>query len=170
MLIPPFCWKIFKFFNVFSECRLLEARNFVYDFVAQEGHSQGLFNQEDSAMADIPFAFLRYAERECGRVYSKERRQEFFVSLIFADKDTVTTGLTWFFWLLTNHPHVEAEILAELQEIKSPYDQDSFCFIFEEIKRMEYLHAAVTEALHLHPTVSIEVTVFKEDDVLSKTA
>ncbi|XP_057851661.2 cytochrome P450 86B1-like [Cryptomeria japonica] len=160
----------YNFFNVLSERRFLKARNFVYDFVVQEWHSRGLFNKEDSAVADIAFTFLRY-ERECGRVYSEKRRQELLVNLIFAGKDTATTGLTWFFWLLTKHPQlVEAEILAELQEIvkqrKSPDDQDSFGFSFEEKKRMEYLHAAVTEALRFHLPVPFEITVSKEDDVL----
>ncbi|GLJ54445.1 hypothetical protein SUGI_1169380 [Cryptomeria japonica] len=169
LLMPPFCWKTLRFFNVLFERQLVRATEFVYDFVVHELHSRWRAKQDGSSWANIASAFLQY-EGENGRFYSDRRVHELFVNLIFAGKDTVTAGLTWLFWLVATHPRVEGEILAEIREIvkqrKSSDDQDPFCFSFEEVKRMDYLHAAVTESLRLYPPVPIELTACEEDDVL----
>ncbi|GLJ54448.1 hypothetical protein SUGI_1169420 [Cryptomeria japonica] len=167
LLMPPFWWKILRFFNVLSERRLIKARDFIYGYSIEAWQSRG--NQDSSPEANIASAFFRY-EGESGRFYSDQRVHELFVNLILAGKDTIMAGLTWFFWLVARHPLVEAQILAELREIvnqrKSPDDQDPFCFSFEEVKRMDYLHAAVTESLRLYPPIPINYLHAAEDDVL----
>ncbi|GLJ54460.1 hypothetical protein SUGI_1169650 [Cryptomeria japonica] len=158
LLMHPFCWKIL------FERRFLKAKDFVYGFSIQQWCSRGC-----SPVSDIASAFLEY-EGERGRLYSDKRKYELLVNLIFAGKDSITAGLTWFFWLVAKHPLVEAHILAELRQIvkqrQSPDDQNPFSFSFEEIKEMDYLHSAVTESLRLYPPVPIESTVSAEDDVL----
>ncbi|GLJ54459.1 hypothetical protein SUGI_1169610 [Cryptomeria japonica] len=170
LLMPPFCWKILRFFNVLFERRLLKARETIYGFVLHQVHSRWRANGQDVTQgSDIGSAFIRF-ERESGRFYSDKGVHELFVSLILAGKDTITPGLTWFFWLVANNPRVEAQILAELREIvkqrKSLHDQDPFSFSFEEVKSMAYLHATVTESLRLYPPIPLELTASLEDDVL----
>ncbi|GLJ54461.1 hypothetical protein SUGI_1169660 [Cryptomeria japonica] len=133
-----------------------------------DGSDHGVWDGRDSR-SDIGSAFIRF-ERESGRFYSDKGVHELFVSLILAGKDTITPGLTWFFWLVANNPRVEAQILAELREIvkqrKSLHDQDPFSFSFEEVKSMAYLHATVTESLRLYPPIPLELTASLVDDVL----
>ncbi|GLJ54453.1 hypothetical protein SUGI_1169480 [Cryptomeria japonica] len=169
LLMPPVCWKILRFFNVLFESRLLKARETIYDFVLQQVHPRWRAKQDETQGSDIGSAFIRF-ERESGRLYSDKGVHELFVSLILAGKDTVTPGLTWFFWLVANNPRVEAQILAELREImkqrNSLDDLDLFSFSFEEVKRMDYLHATLTDSLRLYPPIPFELTASLEDDVL----
>ncbi|XP_059070626.1 cytochrome P450 86B1-like [Cryptomeria japonica] len=149
--------------------RLLKARETIYDFVLQQVHPRWRAKQDETQGSDIGSAFIRF-ERESGRLYSDKGVHELFVSLILAGKDTVTPGLTWFFWLVANNPRVEAQILAELREImkqrNSLDDLDLFSFSFEEVKRMDYLHATLTDSLRLYPPIPFELTASLEDDVL----
>lgn len=170
LLVPPFCWRTMRFFNVFSERRFVKARDFIYGFSIRAWRSRG--NRESASEADVASAFFLY-EGESGRFYSEQRVHELFVNLILAGKDTVMAGLTWFFWLVAMNPRVEGEILAELREIvkqrkiTSPEDdQNPSSFSLEEVKRMEYLHAAVTESLRLYPPIPIDYLHAAEDDVL----
>ncbi|XP_028764868.1 alkane hydroxylase MAH1-like [Neltuma alba] len=52
----------------------------------------------------------------------------------FTARSTITSALTWFFWLVAAHPSVEAKIVQEIKQIK-------------EVKDQVYLHAALCEVL-----------------------
>ncbi|KAE8803255.1 cytochrome P450 [Hordeum vulgare] len=81
------------------------------------------------------------------------------MNLMIAGRDTTGSALSWFFYLLTTNPRVEAKILAELDTIKTTatttldgmvtYDPDELC-------RLVYLHAALCESLRLYPPVPME--------------
>uniref|UniRef100_A0ACD5TGX4 Uncharacterized protein n=1 Tax=Avena sativa TaxID=4498 RepID=A0ACD5TGX4_AVESA len=77
------------------------------------------------------------------------------VSFVLAGKDSTTSALTWFFWLLAANPRCERRVHDEVS--RSP-DGD--------VKRMLYLHAALTEAMRLYPPVPFNGRVAVADDVL----
>ncbi|KAI4323546.1 hypothetical protein L6164_023142 [Bauhinia variegata] len=54
-------------------------------------------------------------EQKNGKVDEKLIRDT-VINILSAGKDTLTAGLTWFFWLVATHPSVEAMILQELKE------------------------------------------------------
>ncbi|VAH73642.1 unnamed protein product [Triticum turgidum subsp. durum] len=84
------------------------------------------------------------------------------LNLMIAGRDTTSSALTWFFWLLTNHPDVEAKILAELRETLSSGGHPSAA----DLKRLVYLHAALSESLRLYPPVPFEHKAGARPDTL----
>ncbi|XP_054800897.1 alkane hydroxylase MAH1-like isoform X2 [Prosopis cineraria] len=74
-------------------------------------------------------------------------------SLLFAGRDTITSALTWFFWLVATHPSVEAKIHEEIKEEK-------------EVKDQVYLHAALCERLRLYPPVPLVLRQTIKHDIL----
>lgn len=105
--------------------------------------------------------------------------RDIIISFILAGRDTSSSGLSWFFWLLTTHRHVEHAICKEIEDIvrtrnqgESDEDADSASttgsavdLTFEELKRMHYLHAAVTESLRLYPPVPVDLKFALHADV-----
>ncbi|KAH9299304.1 hypothetical protein KI387_030986 [Taxus chinensis] len=164
MCMPSFCWKMLRYLNVGRERRFLKARDCVYEFINKEVYPRWLADSDDDN--GILSTFFRL-ERESGRVYSYKRKLQSIVNLLLAGKDSVSAGLTWFFWLVAQHPRVEANILAELRGIlKQRETLHTPSFSIEEVKQMQYLHAAVTESLRLYPPNPVEVTEAEQDDIL----
>ncbi|RXI05303.1 hypothetical protein DVH24_006560 [Malus domestica] len=97
------------------------------------------------------------------------------VNFIPAGRDTSSVALSWFFWLLHYNPEVEHKILqyvctivrARLSSDHDDDDDERIVFKLEEIKKMEYLHAAISEALRLYPSV-VEDDIFPDGTILKK--
>ncbi|XP_028752008.1 alkane hydroxylase MAH1-like [Neltuma alba] len=64
-------------------------------------------------------------------------------NLFAGGRDTITSALTWFFWLTASHPSVEAKILEEIKQEK-------------EANKQLYLRASLCEALRLYPPISLD--------------
>ncbi|KAL6566251.1 hypothetical protein OROGR_001866 [Orobanche gracilis] len=62
------------------------------------------------------------------------------------------------------NPEVEERILREICGIVRDDGDGDFVFRPEEVKKMEYLHAALSEALRLYPPVPVDHKEVSEDD------
>eukprot|EP01018_Ginkgo_biloba_P035874 Gb_08314 [translate_table: standard] len=103
--------------------------------------------------------------------------KDIVISFMLAGRDTTSSALTWFFWLLSSHPRVEEAIRHEILQVlanrsaQTDLAQDlnaEGCVLFshEELKEMHNLHAALCESMRLYPPVPIDSKVAAEDDVL----
>ncbi|TVU29408.1 hypothetical protein EJB05_20972, partial [Eragrostis curvula] len=86
------------------------------------------------------------------RRYSDEFLRDFCISFILAGRDTSSVALAWFFWLLASHPAVESRCLADVRAARG------------DVSRMDYLHAALTEAMRLYPPVPVDFKEALADD------
>ncbi|KAL0426011.1 UNVERIFIED_CONTAM: cytochrome [Sesamum radiatum] len=73
--------------------------------------------------------------------------------------DTSSVALSWFFWLVIQNPRVETKILQEIctvlietrgSDVERWADEP---LAFEEVDRLVYLKAALSETLRLYPSV-----------------
>jgi cytochrome P450 len=86
------------------------------------------------------------------------------LSLMVAGKDTISSGLTWFLWLVATHPSVEAKIVEEMREhflVNNEIKWD-----IKETSKLVYLHGAICESLRLFPPVPFEVLYAIDSDIL----
>ena len=82
------------------------------------------------------------ARNEIGDPLSDRELRDTILNLIIAGRDTTAQALSWTFYNLMLHPHVEAKLLKEIEQY-IPGDEKSVDApeFYEVIKRMTYAHA-----------------------------
>ncbi|KAI0492692.1 hypothetical protein KFK09_026968 [Dendrobium nobile] len=166
-LVPPAVWKTMKLLDVGTERRLRFAIRAVHEFAEKTVRDR----RADLSLNEQSDLLSRLMSGE--RRFSDKFLKDFIISFILAGRDTSSVALAWFFWLLHKHPRVERRILAEISEIVNIREVDSAAdgyddvvFTVDEVKKMEYLQAALTESLRLYPSVPLDFKEAMEDDVL----
>ncbi|MQL81147.1 hypothetical protein Taro_013609 [Colocasia esculenta] len=104
-------------------------------------------------------------------VESKKFLRDTTVNLMLAGRDTTGSALTWFFWMMSQHPDVEHKILEELGAILVKKQEtcnrgNPVLFNAEDLTSAVYLHAALYESLRLFPPVPQEHKAAVQPDVL----
>lgn len=122
-------------------------------------------NEKNKQRSDLLTVFMRLKD-DNGQPFSDKFLRDICVNFILAGRDTSSVALSWFFWLLDRNPEVEEKILGELCRIVGERDVDELkkeessetgvVFRPEEIKKMDYLQAAISEALRLYPSVPVD--------------
>ncbi|KAL0424438.1 UNVERIFIED_CONTAM: Alkane hydroxylase MAH1 [Sesamum radiatum] len=76
---------------------------------------------------------------------------------MIAGRDTTSSALTWFMWLVSTHPEVERKIRDELNSIIPTKESNKWrMFQVDELRNLVYLHGALCEALRLYPPVPFQ--------------
>ena len=86
--------------------------------------------------------------------------KDIILSFIIAGKDTTASTLSWFFYMMCKHPHMQERIADEVVKATNvkgnPLTDELANNITEEaLDKMQYLHAALTETLRLYPAVPL---------------
>ncbi|KAH7569820.1 hypothetical protein JRO89_XS05G0004000 [Xanthoceras sorbifolium] len=179
--VTPTCvWKTMRYLDMGNERKLKRSIKGVDEFADQviRTRKKELSLQTDhntkTQRSDILTVFMRLKDDK-GAAFSDKFLRDICVNFILAGRDTSSVALSWFFWLLDNNPRVEDKILEEIcrivgergeddqNVIKTRYDQ--LVFKAEEIKKMNYLQAALSEALRLYPSVPVDHKEVVEDDI-----
>ncbi|CAH2047140.1 unnamed protein product, partial [Thlaspi arvense] len=78
------------------------------------------------------------------------------LSLLLAGRDSTSSALSWFFWLLSKNPQVMNKIRHEISTKFDPTD----------LEKLVYLHAAMYESMRLYPPVPFNHKSPAKADVL----
>lgn len=158
---PPFVWRAKRLLGVGTERELAEAARAVRDFAERTVADRRAELRKVGDLAGRCDLLSRLMSSpspppadadEAG--YSDEFLRDFCISFILAGRDTSSVALAWFFWLLASHPDVEARVLDDVARAGG------------DVGAMDYLHAALTEAMRLYPPVPVDFKEALEDDVL----
>ncbi|XP_057518318.1 cytochrome P450 86B1-like [Amaranthus tricolor] len=150
---PTCVWKLMRYFNLGPERALKTSIKKVNEFVDEIIRIRK--NEKLKERSDLLAVLMKLRDDE-------KFLRDVCVNIIIAGRDTSSVAISWFFWLLDQHLDVEKKILDEIHRIISERgdfkEDDRDCVVFqpEEIKKMEYLHAAISEALRLYPSVPID--------------
>ncbi|XP_062217448.1 cytochrome P450 86B1-like [Phragmites australis] len=150
---PPFIWKAKRLLGVGSERALVEAARAVREFAewtVADRRAELRKIGTLSARCDL----LSRLMSSPGAGYSDTFLRDFCISFILAGRDTSSVALAWFFWLLASHPDVESRVLDDVRAARG------------DVRGMDYLHAALTEAMRLYPPVPVDFKEALADDVL----
>lgn len=153
--VIPLLWKVKKVLNIGSERRLKEAVAEVRGLATKIVREKKKVLGEKSALesVDLLSRFLNSGHSDESFVV------DIVISFILAGRDTTSAALTWFFWLLSKHTHVENEILKEITGKSETVGYD-------EVKDMVYTHAALCESMRLYPPVAVDTKLAAHEDVL----
>ncbi|KAL9226380.1 hypothetical protein vseg_002201 [Gypsophila vaccaria] len=181
-LVPPIIWKTMRFFNISKEKKLKDAVKIVHEFAEATVKNRKADLHESNVRLDgghDPCDLLsRLIKIQQRQIHTDVQRadnlsdkllKEFCISFILAGRDTSSVALVWFFWLIHENPDVENKILHEMNEILNQRDASSegeIIFTAEELDKMVYLQAALSESLRLYPSVPIDFKQAKVDDIL----
>jgi cytochrome P450 len=89
--------------------------------------------------------------------HDEEVIRDMMISFIMAGRDTTSSAMTWFFWLLSHYSNIEHKILKEANCESLDY---------ESLKNMNFLKACLCESMRLYPPVAWDSKHATCDDVL----
>ncbi|OUZ99325.1 Cytochrome P450 [Macleaya cordata] len=185
--MPIFLWKTLRWLGVGRERNLFEAHKKI-DSIFQEYISQ---KREDLVKGvktvDLLSSYINALEDDKSVSLAKNDKflRDAMFSFFIAGRDTIASGLSWFFWLVSKSPSVEMKILEELKLAvlsRKKRDDEAKCkndgavtretewrpliFDSDDLKGLVYMHAALCESLRLYPPVPLNSKSVLKEDVL----
>ncbi|XP_019187452.1 PREDICTED: cytochrome P450 94C1 [Ipomoea nil] len=166
MYALPFFYRVKKFLNVGSERKLQKSIQIVHKF-ADEIILSRIKHRTEKTGEDLLSRFMGTTTEE----YSPTYLRDIVISFILAGRDTTSSALTWFFWLLSSRPDVKHNILKDLEKVRREsgrhkIGESSSPYTLDELREMQYLHAAISEAMRLYPPVPVDTKACLKDDVM----
>ncbi|KAI3696130.1 hypothetical protein L1987_79139 [Smallanthus sonchifolius] len=170
---PTLVWKIMRHFNIGSEKKLKDSikgvDRFADEVIWTRKKEVFLMSDDDKKQQSDLLTIFMGLKDDQGQPFSDKFLRDICVNFILAGRDTSSVALSWFFWLLDRNPTVEEKILGEIcwivKEREDEGQNGDLIFTPEEIKKMDYLHAALSESLRLYPSVPVDHKEVFEDDV-----
>ncbi|PIA47896.1 hypothetical protein AQUCO_01400474v1 [Aquilegia coerulea] len=170
-VIPVNLWKLQRFLGIGKEKKLSEAKETLDQFIARCISTKRELQcdkvkskEEEKNGVDLLTAYMEQDDGSKSDMFFRDTVLNFLV----AGRSTLSAALTWFFWLVSNNPIVEAKLIEELKKAISPENEDKKVKMFdtEDLKGLVYLHGAFCEVLRLFPSVPFEHKTPLHPDIL----
>lgn len=174
-MIPTFVWKLMRFFNIGDEKRYKEAWKTLDEVIVKyiSMKREELSHHQDENEDGVVDLLTSYIQQGLAMEIPSENDDNFLrdtiLNLMIAGRDTTSSALTWFFWLLSKNPNVETKIREELESISLPSevkDESVKLFDVQDLNKLVYLHGALCESLRLYPPVPFQHKEPIEHDTL----
>ncbi|KAH6796703.1 cytochrome P450 [Perilla frutescens var. hirtella] len=157
--LPESIWKLEKLLGIGHEKKLSRARVVLDDvinkYISMKRDQMREQNQEDDddeeGALDLLTSYMNGSEEA---KWDDKFLRDTILNFMIAGRDTTSSALTWFTWLVSTHPDVERKIRAELDEVAG--GEKWRLFETEELRNLVYLHAALCESLRLFPPVPFQ--------------
>ncbi|KAL0395573.1 UNVERIFIED_CONTAM: Alkane hydroxylase MAH1 [Sesamum calycinum] len=177
-VVPEKIWKLQRWFGVGSERKLSKAREVLDSVVGkyiamkrEEMRNGGIsIDCENEDGVDLLTSYMTMGDDgtqthdlKCDDKFLRDT----ILNLMIAGRDTTSSALTWFIWLVSTHPEVEKRIRDELKSFLPAGEREKWrVFGVEETKKLVYMHGAICEALRLYPPVPFQHKEPVEPDIL----
>lgn len=170
-ILPPGTWEFMRFAQLGTERETKEhfsrldgySRSVVREL--QKSFERGSDKTSGVAWGDLEAKksfvglFLADAEKR-GETVSEDYLRDLVLNFLIAGRDTTAQALSWTFFCLCTHPAVEAKAREEVIEVCGVRDPS-----YDDLNRLPYINAVLSEALRLYPSVPIDAKQALEDDV-----
>ncbi|KAE8021476.1 hypothetical protein FH972_007362 [Carpinus fangiana] len=173
-IVPESCWKFQRWLQIGQEKKLSIAwkifDQFVYQCISSKCEQLSRSRAQKMEVEEEKFDLLTACIEQDdggemdGSTKSTKFLRDMAFSLIAAGRDTISSGLTWFIWLVATHPSVEAKIIEEMKE--HLVVNNEIMLGIDEVSKLVYLHAAICESLRLFPPVPFEHLCAIDSDIL----
>ncbi|KAK1432437.1 hypothetical protein QVD17_09333 [Tagetes erecta] len=173
-IIPKSVWKLQRWLGVGNEKKMKRASetldNVIAGLIARKRKelSDGVVSGDEEKGVDILTTLITDQE-----LYGDEFKgddkflRDVILNLMIAGRDTTSSTLTWFLWLVVTHPNIEKKIRDEIKEVIPECELGKLrIFEAEDTNKLIYLHAAFCEALRLYPPVPFQHKAPVKPDVL----
>nr|QNS29945.1 cytochrome P450 [Nothapodytes nimmoniana] len=166
LLWPGFLWRLKKIFGIGAEMILRKSLAVVENYM-----TEALNARIETPSDDLLSRFMKKRDVD-GNLFPSSVLKRIALNFVLAGRDTSSVALSWFFWLVMNHHHIEQKIINEISTVLAETrGQDRWKWIeeplnFDEADRLVYLKAALAETLRLYPSVPEDFKYVISDDVL----
>ncbi|KAL6127814.1 hypothetical protein ACLB2K_071175 [Fragaria x ananassa] len=160
-------WKIKRFLNIGAEAVIKKNIEVVDHFLYKLINSkiETMNNPEDPSLRkrDLVSRFLELKETD------PKYLRDMVLCIAIAGQETTAGTLSWFFYMMCKHLHIQEKIAQEVREAinlkdVSTVDELVTSINQESLNKMQYLHAALTETLRLYPSVPMNAKMCFSDD------
>ncbi|KAK7301791.1 hypothetical protein RJT34_12666 [Clitoria ternatea] len=166
LLYPSILWRFQKLLGIGKEKKLKQSLKIVETYM-----NDAVSAREQSPSDDLLSRFMKKRDA-AGKPLSAAVLRRIALNFVLAGRDTSSVALSWFFWLIMNHPAVEQKIIDELTSVltatrggdRRKWTEEAVDF--EEAEKLVYLKAALAETLRLYPSVPEDFKFAVSDDVL----
>jgi len=170
-LMPRFLWKLLNWFQLGKEKTVKENIEIIDQMLYKEIKSRSRVQGQssgNSTLEDEPrFSLIDVLISEVGEGKMDDKfLRDTAINMLAAGRDSISAGLTWFFWLVATHPSVESKILEEIREKLPAREGNGKDFGVKWLSKLTFLHAALSETLRLYPPVPLEHKSALKSDVL----
>ncbi|KAL9246278.1 hypothetical protein vseg_019834 [Gypsophila vaccaria] len=168
--LPPFIWKFLRWLSIGQEKKHKEAwrvlDDFIYNCIAIK-RSQNMSDnntKHNEVGTDLLTLYMKEnnnSNNNNNESSSNKKRvddkflRDTILNYFIAGRDTTSTALSWFFYLLSKNPQVETKIREELEAVVNQ-THDFKTNSRELCAKLVYLHATLCETLRLYPPVVFE--------------
>lgn len=172
-ILPETIWKLKKWLRLGMEVSLTQSIKHVDQYLQSVINTRKLeLLSQKNGCGGVPHDDLLSRFMKKKESYTDEFLQHVALNFILAGRDTSSVALSWFFWLVSRNPRVEQKILTEictvLRETRGN-DTNKWLedpLVFDEVDRLIYLKAALSETLRLYPSVPEDSKHVISDDIL----
>ncbi|KAF2284232.1 hypothetical protein GH714_020003 [Hevea brasiliensis] len=172
-LTPEWLWKLQRILRIGPEGKIERAWKILDSISAEyisrkrkQLSSQSLSSEDESEGVDLLTSYMRDAEIMGSKPDDKFLRDT-IINLLLAGRDTTSSALTWFLWLVSKNPQVESKIREELKASMPANEAENWrLFNPQEVNKLVYLHGALCESLRLYPPVPFQHKEPIKEDVL----
>ncbi|KAL3613456.1 hypothetical protein CASFOL_042719 [Castilleja foliolosa] len=176
-VVPECVWKLMRWVGIGGERKLSEAwkvlDSVINGYIAmkrEEMRKRGgdAIEVEGDDGSDLLTCYMNSGDED--RVPGLRCDDDMFLrdtilNLMIAGRDTTSSALTWFMWLVSTNLEVEEKIRDELK-LSISSDENWRIFGIDEVKNLVYLHGAICEALRLYPPVPFQHKEPLQADIL----
>ncbi|XVF46693.1 hypothetical protein PTKIN_Ptkin03bG0048400 [Pterospermum kingtungense] len=166
LLYPSILWRVEKILGIGAEKRLKNSLKIVENYM-----NEAVDARKETPSDDLLSRFMKKKDAG-GNPFTSSVLQRIALNFVLAGRDTSSVALSWFFWLIMNHPEIEQKIIDEISTVlrntRGP-DHKKWLeepLVFDEADRLIYLKAALAETLRLYPSVPQDFKYVIQDDVL----
>lgn len=106
-------------------------------------------------------SLLMKAKYDDGTVLTEKQIRDELLTFFSAGYETIGEALTWTWYLISEHPHVESKCLAELREVLGGRPPTG-----EDVPKLRYTSMVLEEALRLFPPTWLFVRINTKEDSL----
>ena len=99
-----------------------------------------------AARQDLLARLLAARDEETGASLSAKEIRDEVITVFMAGHETTSLALTWAFYLLSQHPQVEAKLVEELGAVLKGRSAQA-----EDVPKLRYTRMVIDEALRLYP-------------------
>ncbi|MCD7464155.1 hypothetical protein HAX54_052215 [Datura stramonium] len=170
--LPEIVWKLQRWLRVGVEKKMIMAQETLdytidkYISKKREDLKERGYLKESEEGFDLLTFYLK-EEESLGVKCDDKFLRDNILNLMIAGRDTTSSALTWFIWLVSTNPQVEEKIRDEINSVIPDEEVGKFrLFNVQELNKLVYLHGALCDSLRLYPPVPFQHKEPLENDTL----